>query len=460
MVTKTETIAAIATPSGTAGVGLIRVSGPLAPELAQRLFRPAHSNCTWQSHHCYHGDIIAADGKTVLDEVLATLMRKPRSFTGEDVLEISCHGNPLILQNIMEQFLALGCRPARPGEFSERAYLNGRMDLSQAEALAAMICAQSAKALQLELSQLKGSLGNSIDELRSLLIDGLANLEAAIDFTEDVSDKEIPAVPGQILQAAAGVELLLSTYRQARLITQGIRVVIVGKPNTGKSSLLNRLAGKKKAIVTDIPGTTRDLITETITLDGISIHLTDTAGIRPPRDDIEKEGISLVRQQMEQADILLLLFDGSQPLTDEDYRILEQSKKRDCQILTVVNKRDLAPAWDNRLPGHPLHGRRLLDLSAKFGDGVEDLKKALSDLAGGTDAPAEGGMISRLRHKLALEKALACLKAAQNCLATGQSSEFAAFELSEALNALDEITGKKISEDVLSRIFSGFCIGK
>ncbi len=460
MVTKTETIAAIATPLGTAGVGLIRVSGPLAPELAPRIFRPAHPNCVWQSHHLYHGDVVSADGQTVLDEVLATLMRKPHSFTGEDVLEISCHGNPLILQTILEQLLKLGCRLARPGEFSERAYSNGRMDLSQAEALAAMITAQSAKALQLELSQMKGSLGRRIDELRSLLVDALAHLEAAIDFSEDVSDREIPSVSGLILRADAGMEQLLSTYHQARLFTEGLRVVIAGKPNVGKSSLLNRLAGRKKAIVTDIPGTTRDLITETVTLDGTCVHLTDTAGIRPPSDAIEKEGIDLVWQQMEETDILLLLFDGSKPLTDEDFQILEQSQNYDVKILTAVNKCDLPPAWNNRLPDHPLYGKPLLSLSAKFGDGLEDLKKAITGSTNPGEPPSEGVMITRLRHKLALEKALARLREAQNCLTTGQSSEFAAFELSEALNALDEITGKNVPEDVLSRIFSSFCIGK
>ena len=455
-----DTIAAIATPLGTAGVGLIRVSGPLAPELALRLFRPAHPNCAWQSHRCYHGDIVAADGKTVLDEVLATLMRRPHSFTGEDVLEISCHGNPLILQTILEQILELGCRPARPGEFSERAFLHGRMDLSQAEALAAMISAQSAKALQLELSQLKGSLGRKIDELRSLLIDALAHLEAAIDFSEDVSDQEIPSVSKLILQAVSGMERLLSTYRQARLFTEGLRVVIAGKPNVGKSSLLNRLAGRQKAIVTDIPGTTRDLITTTIDLDGTCVHLTDTAGIRPPTDAIEKEGIDLVWRQMEQTDILLLLFDGSKPLTDEDFQLLEQSQTYNVKILTAVNKCDLPPAWNNRLPDHPLYGKPLLSLSAKFGNGLEDLKKALTGLTDCGEAPAEGVMITRLRHKLALETARNSLQAAHTCLTTGQSPEFAAFELSEALNALDEITGKKISEDVLARIFSSFCIGK
>jgi tRNA modification GTPase len=334
------------------------------------------------------------------------------------------------------------------------------MDLSQAEALAAMITAQSAKALQLELSQMKGSLGRRIDELHSLLVDALAHLEAAIDFSEDVSDREIPSVSGLILRADAGMEQLLSTYHQARLFTEGLRVVIAGKPNVGKSSLLNRLAGRKKAIVTDIPGTTRDLITETVTLDGTCVHLTDTAGIRPPTDAIEKEGNDLVWQQMEETDILLLLFDGSKPLTDEDFQIMEQSQNYDVKILTAVNKCDLPPAWNNRLPDHPLYGKPLLSLSAKFGDGLENLKKALTDSTGSGEPPSEGVMITRLRHKLALEKALARLREAQNCLTTGQSSEFAAFELSEALNALDEITGKNVPEDVLSRIFSSFCIGK
>jgi len=255
-----DTIAAIATPFGTAGVGIIRVSGPLAPELGRRLFRPAHPNCTWQSHHSYHGDIIAADGTTLLDEVLITLMCKPRSFTGEDVLEISCHGNPLILRTILEQLMTLGCRPARPGEFTERAFLNGRMDLSQAEALASLISARSEKARQMGLAQLKGSLGQKIGELRGLLIDALAALEAAIDFTDDVAEHETPAIPTQIAEAINGMVLLLSTYQQARLFTEGINVVITGKPNVGKSSLLNNLTGRKKAIVTDIPGTTRDLI--------------------------------------------------------------------------------------------------------------------------------------------------------------------------------------------------------
>jgi tRNA modification GTPase len=456
-----DTIAAIATPLGTAGVGIIRVSGPLAPELGRLLFRPAHPNCSWQSHHSYHGDIVTADGQTILDEVLATLMRKPHSFTGEDVLEISCHGNPLILRTILEQLITLGCRPARPGEFTERAFLNGRMDLSQAEALAAIISAQSAKAYQIGLAQLKGSLGRKIGELRTLLINALAVLEAAIDFTEDVHENDAPAISPQIHETIAGINVLLSTYRQARLFTEGIQVVIIGKPNVGKSSLLNNLAGRKKAIVTDIPGTTRDLITETINVNGLCVHLTDTAGLRKPQDALEKEGIDLVWRKLEQADIIVILLDGSKPLTDEDRDILKQNKDRGSKILIAANKSDLPAAWrPDQIPDNLLHGINLLHISAKFGDGLDALKQAMTDLPGISDISSDRGMITQLRHKLSLEKALANLMAAEDCLNTSHSLEFAAFELREALDALDEITGKKIQDDILHKIFSSFCIGK
>lgn len=459
--TQTDTIAAIATPFGMAGLGIIRVSGPMAPELGRLLFRPAHQNCNWQSHHSYHGDIVAADGTTLLDEVLVTLMRNQHSFTGEDVLEISCHGNPLILQTILEQLMTLGCRPARPGEFTERAYLNGRMDLSQAEGLAAVIAAQSEKARQIGLAQLKGSLGRKIGDLRSLLIDALAGLEAAIDFTDDVQENETSALPPQIHEAIVAIELLLSTYRQARLYMEGINVVITGKPNVGKSSLLNNLAGRKKAIVTDIPGTTRDLITQTITLGGLCIHLTDTAGIRTPQDAIEKEGIDLVWEQLEQADIIIILLDGSKPLTPEDRHILEQNKNRNCKMIIAINKSDLPVAWTpDLLPDYPLPSLNILKISAKFGDGLDALKKAVTDLTGSSDIVSDGGMITQLRHKLALEKALANLTAARETFTAGHSPEFTAFELHCALDALDEITGKKIQDDILHKIFSSFCIGK
>lgn len=456
-----DTIAAIATPNGTSGLGIIRVSGPLAPELGRLLFRPAHPNCTWQTHHSYYGDIVTADGTKVLDEVMVTLMRRPNSFTGEDVLEISCHGNPFILRTVLEQCLALGCRPARPGEFSLRAYLNSRMDLSQAEALATLISAQSDQARQIGLAQLKGSLGRRISDVRTLLVDALARLEAAIDFMDEVSEIEPMPVLPQIAEAAALIDGLLSTYRQAKLYTEGVRVVITGKPNVGKSSLLNSLAGRKKAIVTDIPGTTRDLITDTITLDGLCVHFTDTAGIRKPKDAIEKEGIDLVWERLNEADIIVILLDGSQPLTPEDRHILEQNKNRADKVILAVNKADLPQAWSpDQIETFFPPASHFLSISAKFGDGLDRLKKAITDLAGSGEITGDGGMITQLRHKLALEKALINLTAAGEGLNADRSPEFAAFELREALDALDEITGGKIQDEVLHRIFSTFCIGK
>ena len=307
--------------------------------------------------------------------------------------------------------MTLGCRPARPGEFSERAFLNGRMDLAQAEALAAIISAKSAKACSLGLAQLKGSVSRQIDELRSLLIDALAQLEAAIDFTDDVQEHEITPRPPQIDAAITAIQKLLSTYASARFFTQGINVVITGKPNVGKSSLLNALAGKKKAIVTDIPGTTRDLIMETITVNGLSVNLTDTAGIREPQDVIEKEGIDLVWEHLEQADVIVVLLDGSKPLTDEDRHILEQNAHRSEKMVVAVNKSDLPAAWPaNELPGCLAPSVRRLALSAKSGDGLDALKKAVIELPDISDTgDDDGGNITQLRHKLALEKALANL---------------------------------------------------
>ena len=290
----------------------------------------------------------------------------------------------------------------------------------------------------------------------------LSHLEAAIDFPEDISEHETPLAPPQIHESATGIELLLSTYRQARLITEGINVVITGKPNVGKSSLLNTLAGRKKAIVTDIPGTTRDLITDTITLDGLCVHLTDTAGIREPQDAIEKEGIDLVWECLEKADVIVLLLDGSKPLTDEDDHLIAQMKARADKIIIAVNKSDLPRAWRpnqlaDRLPAHV----NSLNISAKFGTGLDALKRAVcAAFTPSSGTLDDGYMITQLCHKQSLEKTLTNLTAAGDLLASGHSPEIAAFEVREALDALDEITGRKIQDDILDKIFSTFCIGK
>ena len=440
-------------------MGIIRVSGPQALEIARRIFQPAHKNCLWETHHLYHGDIISADGKTILDEALVSFMKRPHSFTGEDILEINCHGNPLIMKTILEELAALGCRLARPGEFSQRAFFNNRVDLAQAEALASMIVAKSAKACAIGLAQLKGSLTKEIANLRTLLIDALAMIEATIDFTDDVSDSDIPQSP-QIDLVAQRLQSLLATYSAAKIYTEGISVVITGKPNVGKSSLLNTLTGKKKAIVTDIPGTTRDLITDIINIKGVPVNLTDTAGIREPKDAIEKEGIALVWENLASADVVIILLDGSKPVTAEDKEIIQKNKTGN--ILIAINKTDLPPAWETTtIAGLLQQDAKILHISAKFGTGLTELKNIIVDSClSGNSIDTDSAMITNMRHKMALEKALANVGAAKNNILNGMSPEFAAFDLREALDNIDEITGRKINDEILDKIFSSFCIGK
>ena len=455
-----DTIAATATPFGMSGIGIIRMSGPEALVIARRIFRPSSGKCKWQSHQLYHGDIVSADARTILDEVLISYMQSPRSFTGEDVVEINCHGNPFIIESILTQLQEMGCRMARPGEFSERAFLNNRLDLSQAEALAAMISAKSAKAYAIGLSQLKGSLSKEIEELRSLLIEALSALEASIDFTEDTSGESIPEVPLQIDQVLERMQKLLSSYSAARAYAEGIHVIITGKPNVGKSSLLNALTGRKKAIVTDIPGTTRDLITDTITINGIPVHIMDTAGIREPQNLIEQEGISLVCESLDQADVVIVMLDVSKPLTDEDKMIIDKNKSG--KIIVAMNKIDLPCTWKKetiaqRFPS----GTSIIELSAKSGSGLQELKKSLIDLSVGHALEnSSRKVITNLRHKLALEKACENIQRAKESIAGSLSFEFTSFDLRGALDNLDEITGRKMNNEILDKIFSSFCIGK
>jgi len=455
-----DTIAATATPFGISGISIIRISGPEALALARRMFKPSGGTCAWKSHHLYHGDLVSADGQSILDEVLISFMRKPRSFTGEDVIEINCHGNPVVVQSILNNLQELGCRLARPGEFSERAFLNNRLDLSQAEALSTMICAKSAKAYAMGLSQLKGSLSKAIEDLRLLLIESVAFLETSIDFSEDAGHEKNPEMPAQLNQALERIQHLVSSYRSARAYTEGINVIITGKPNVGKSSLLNALTGRKKAIVTDVPGTTRDLITDTIHISGVPVHLMDTAGIREPQNVIEQEGINLVWERLADADVVMVMLDVSKPMTDEDDMMID--KNQSGTLIVVLNKIDLPRAWETktvekRFPPET----KFLEISVKSGTGLEALKKTVLDLSVREGVGNDGEVvIVNLRHRLALEKAHKNIQNAKENIASGMSEEFAAFDLREALDHLDEITGRKINDEILDKIFSSFCVGK
>lgn len=454
-----DTIAAIATPAGTGGIGIVRISGPDAERILHRLFRSSHFLTRLKPRRLYHGDLLDPETGEALDEVLACLMKAPRSYTGEDTVEIDCHGGILVVESILQAVLAAGARLAEPGEFTRRAFLNNRIDLSQAEAIGDLISARTARGLNSALTQLKGRLKEKIDSLRNGLIEVLVLLESAIDFSEDAEFSSNTEILNRLERLSADLSRLLQTYREGKLIRRGATVVIAGRPNTGKSSLLNSLLEEKRAIVTPVPGTTRDFLEEAVNIRGIPLRLVDTAGIHPTEDLIEREGIRMVWEKLATADGVLLLLDGSRPLTEEDRNLLNSLQGH--KILPVINKTDLEHQLEEGEIVACLPGITPLWISAKFGDGLDALKESLYRLVVEKAGEAEGEvLISTLRHKTALERTLQLVSQAAAALKDGLSQEFAALDIRDALDALGEIAGKTVTEDVLDRIFSSFCIGK
>lgn len=456
-----DTIAAIATPSGTGSIGIIRVSGPRSRDIASLIFRPSNKTEGFNSHRLYHGDIISPDTGRVIDEVLISFMMKPRSYTGEDILEINCHGSAFILQSVLSLVIKAGARLAEPGEFTKRAFLNNRIDLSQAEAVAETIMAKTDRALDLAVSHLKGDLASKIETVRNAIIDILAILETTIDFSdEDVEVGNPPSVARDIEAIIGELTELASTYGQGKIYRDGINAVITGRPNVGKSSLLNRLLGEKRAIVTAMPGTTRDFIEEIIPIKGVPVRLTDTAGIREPQNIIEKEGINLVWEKLSQADVVIVVFDGSESLTKEDDEIIKRCKAK--KFLLVINKADLPHVIDEKeLASLAPDVMPPIWISAKHGDGIPTLKDAIHGLAlNGADYGHSLNIVSNIRHKIAIEKTRDMLSKARDSILQGLSPEFPAFDIRQALERLGEIAGKTVTEEVLEKIFSTFCIGK
>lgn len=452
-----DTIAAISTPLGEAGIGIVRLSGPEAESIARRLFRPRRPRPHWQSHRLYLGHVLDAQGR-VLDEVLLTLMRAPHTYTREDVVEIHCHSGYAVLRAILGEALALGARLARPGEFTLRAFLAGRLDLSQAEAVLEVIQARTEASLRVAASHLAGGLGRRLGGLRAALVGILARVEAALDFPEEAAELSPEELWAELAAPQQELEALLATYRQGRLLREGLGVVLAGRPNVGKSSLLNRLVDADRAIVTDIPGTTRDIIEESITLAGVALRLSDTAGLREARDRVEELGVARSQERLAQADLVLYLVDGSAPLQAEDVRVLGELAGRPA--LVVVNKSDLPRKLDReelRLASpHPL-----VDISALTGEGLDELKQRLVDLALGGGVRTEGDLVTQARHYELLVRAGEALDRAQEL---GRQAappwELLALEIKEALTALGEITGEEVGDAVLDQIFSQFCIGK
>ena len=454
-----DTIAAIATPPGEGGVAIVRISGIDAESIAARMFvRPPDKNGRLRSHTLYRGRIRDPQSERVLDEVLLTIMRRPRSYTGEDVVEIHCHGGAFVVRQILGLALREGARQADPGEFTKRAFLNGRVDLIQAEAVLDLIRARTDKSAGLALDQAGGALSQWVTELREQLLDILVQVEAAIDFPEEEIEllkrqeliSSVRAIANKIINISA-------TYDWGKLFREGARVCICGRPNVGKSSLLNALLGEERVIVTPVAGTTRDVIEESISLDGLPVVFWDTAGIRESDDQIERMGIRLSRQHISRSDAVVIVLDGSEPLTADDRMLLGDIAPK--KMLIAINKSDLQP----QLAADDLAGLvgsdSVQSVSAKTGDGILQLKKSIRDLLldSGFDAPV---VITNLRHRSALDRSVASLSRAADSLGDSYAPEFVAMDLNEARLALEEITGVIHNDDILERIFANFCIGK
>jgi tRNA modification GTPase len=450
-----DTIAAIMTPSGTGGVGIVRLSGADAFVILGRVFvgkKPAASS-SWKTFTVHYGWIKTSTGD-VLDEALVSVMRAPKSYTCEDVAEISCHGGPAAVRAVLELCLKNGARLAQPGEFTKRAFLNGRIDLAQAEAVLDVISAKTDAALRAGERQLKGELSTELDALRAVLLQVLAGIEAVLNFPEDDTD----AGQGEKLRldiVAARLRLagLLSTAKSGRILKEGIKVVICGKPNVGKSSLLNALLRAPRAIVTDVAGTTRDVLEEMANIDGIPVNLVDTAGILAPRDKVEEEAVRRSRVSVESADIVLLVLDQSLPLDDADRSIMAEVKNP--HIIFVWNKEDLPSAGNKEME------RSSVRVSSMTRQGLDELKVMMVRIAlDGQGFDGRGLVINDMRHAEALRCAEAALARAEVTAADNKSFEFSAEDIKIAVNELDAITGRNVDDDVLEQIFSKFCIGK
>jgi tRNA modification GTPase len=456
------TIAAIATPPGAGGIGVIRVSGSGSLAILRQLFRPQRAHPEFASHRMYYGLLLHPETGAPIDEVLAVHMRAPHTYTREDVAEIHCHGSFLVVEQILAAVIAAGARLAEPGEFTKRAFLNGRIDLTRAEAVLELLEARTAKSLSLALSQLQGRLHEEVSQIRQGLLDIRAIIEVAIDFPEEDVEILIPAELQQQLNERVVIPLaeLIATADRGRVFREGVTVVILGRPNVGKSSLLNTLLQEERAIVTAVPGTTRDTIEELLDIKGLPVRIVDTAGIREATEVVEEIGIRRARQKVAAADLVLLLFDGAEPPGEADRLLL--ASIGDKPLVVVINKMDIMPEKHLAAYRRALSEQVLITISATTGDGVEALRKAIytavtTDSLVGDPAHA---CVPNLRHQAALKRALASTKGIIEGLSAVLPPDLLAIELQTALDHLGDIIGETTAEDVLDTIFERFCLGK
>ncbi len=453
------TIAAISTPPGAGGIGIIRMSGPESLPRLKDIFHPVSAACTFESHRFYYGTIKAPDTGQLLDEVLVVYMAAPRTYTREDVVEIHCHGSYLVLQSVLDLILGYDIYLADPGEFTKRAFLNGRIDLTRAEAVIDILSARTRKGVDLALEQMSGRLYKQVDKMRQCLVHVRALFEVAIDFPdEDIEIVDRPAVLRQIKnEVTAPLEQLIRNADSGRMVRDGVSVVIVGLPNVGKSSLLNTILQEERALVTAIPGTTRDTIEEYVDINGIPVRIIDTAGIRENAEEVEQLGIDRARDGINRADLVLFLVDGARELSNDDRALFNTVSHK--PVITIVNKCDLEEHVDRNADPQMFAGS--LSVSAREQSGIVELKNVIfKRVTGGREQWQEEGCAPNLRHKAAMERALKASLSIGNGIDSGLTNDLVTIDILECLNHLSEIVGETTTEDVLDVIFEQFCLGK
>ena len=456
----TDTIAAISTGMTPSGIGKVRMSGDMAIDIADQIYRSPKGKKSLKnvkSHTIHYGYIY--DGSQMIDEVLVLIMRAPNSYTTEDVVEIDCHGGVVVMKKILETVIKYGARPAEPGEFTKRAFLNGRIDLSQAEAVIDIINSKNEYALNTSLNQLQGNLMHQIKKVRKSIIGSIAFIEAALDDPEHINaDDYADTLKAQVHENMDILSKLLDSCNDGRILKEGIKTVILGKPNAGKSSLLNYLSGEDRAIVTDIAGTTRDVLEENVSIGGILLNVIDTAGIRETEDKVEKIGVEKAKNYALEADLIIYVVDGSTDLDHNDRAIIEMI--RDKNVVVLINKIDLNHVTTKSMIEEELH-KPVIEISAKEEQGIDLLEKQLKDMFfGGQLSFNDEIYITNARHKAALMDELESLKMVLQSIEDGMPEDFYSIDLMSAYTSLGTIIGEEVGEDLVNEIFSKFCMGK
>lgn len=456
-----DTIAAVSTAVGEGGIGIVRMSGDKALEILERVFKSTKNKdvMKMKSYTMMYGNFINPKGEEKIDEVIVSYMKAPNTYTREDVVEINCHGGIVAVKKILSILLNNGARLAEPGEFTKRAFLNGRIDLSQAEAVIDIIRSKTEESLKIALDQTQGKLSSRVKGIMNNILRELAHIEAAVDFPEDDIDDLLSLnIINNGRKILEELELLIKNAEAGKILREGLNTIIIGKPNVGKSSLLNALLQEKRAIVTDIPGTTRDVIEEYINIKGIPVKLVDTAGIREARDIVEKIGVEKSKEYIDKADLIILMLDASRPLDDEDRKIIEIVKNK--RVILVINKYDLPVKISNKEIEELIKYKNIINASVGRENGIDEIKDAIVEMVYEGNISIKDIFVTNVRHMDIFIKAKASIEKGIETLKKGYPVDFASIEFKDAYLKLGEITGDTVADDIIDRIFKDFCIGK